>query len=358
MHGPGSSAALGTSRRHRIPGRRRARLVGLSAVILVVAGCSSVSKLDVPVPVAATESGTTTTTIGPLPTVPEAPVSGSPPTTAVAMGPGLATINGDVLGPNGPVEGATVEVQRFVGDATATTQATTAADGSFSVPAILGGRYRVRAWQVPALADTTPQVFFLGGSVTKTLSLQLTSFSGLKVATDVNPSSPFTGQAVNLAVVVSQRSVGADGDVTQVPQPAVAVVLDAPNFTEIDGGIGTTATDASGHALFTLTCNADGPAPISLLVGGSTTVAVATPTCIDPDTTSTTSTTTVPPSTTTLVPPTSSTSSTTSTPTDTSPPTGSVPTRPTLPETTTTTALPPTTPDSSAASTTTTTTTP
>jgi hypothetical protein len=353
MHGPGSPAELGASRRRGIPGRREAWLLGLGAVVLVVAGCSSVAKLDVPVPVAVTESGTTTTTIGPLPTVPEAPVNGSTPTTAVAIGPGRATINGDVLGPNGPVEGATVEVQRFVGDATATTQATTAADGSFTVPAILGGRYRVHAWQVPALADTAPEVFFLGGSVTKTLSLQLTSFSGLKVATDVNPSSPFTGQAVNLAVVVSQPTVGADGDITQDPQAALSVVLDAPDFTETDGGTGTTATDATGHALFTLTCNADGPARISLLVGGSTTVAVATPTCIDPDTTSTTSTTTVPA--TTAAPPTSSTSSTTSTPTDTSPPTGSVPTRPTLPEaTTTTTTLPPTTPDSSAAGTTTT----
>jgi hypothetical protein len=325
----------------------------LLTCVLAAAGCSSVSTIRVPVPVALTTPATTTTTVGPLPDVPEPAVSGSSPTTAVAIGPGAATINGEVLGPSGPVEGATVEVQRFVGDAMATTQASTAADGSFSVPSVRGGRYRVRAWQAPTLADTDPAVFFLASTATKTLSLQLSSFGGLKVATAVNPMSPFTGQPINLAVVVSQPTVGSDGDVTQVLQPAVAVVLDAPNFTETDGGTGTTATDADGQALYTLVCDTDGPAPISLLVGGSTTVTVAGPTCIDPDTTSTTSTTTVPASTTTLPSPTSSTPAT-SVPRQNVPPAVTLPSRPTLPviTSTTTTTLEPTTSASTSTTTT------
>ena len=52
------------------------------------------------------------------------------------------TINGTVLGPGGAVAGATVQADRLVGDQVASTQATTAADGSFTISSVLGGRYR------------------------------------------------------------------------------------------------------------------------------------------------------------------------------------------------------------------------
>ncbi|MCL2394281.1 MAG: carboxypeptidase-like regulatory domain-containing protein [Acidimicrobiaceae bacterium] len=307
---------------HRTVGRRRVGHVaaGLVAVAVVAGGCNSVDTLNIPTPPRLGAAAATTTTAAGAPTVAEVPVAGSSPSTSVAINPGSASITGTALGPSGPVEGATVEVQRFVGDASATIEATTAADGSFDIPRILGGRYVVRAWRAPSLAETAPQVFFLAGSGTQTLNLQMTSFSGLKVATAINPETPFTGQPVDLAIEVTQPTVDQTGDVSQVPQVSVTVRLESNNFIPTGGGPSIATTGLNGEAILGITCTQSGPAPITLLVGGSTTVSLDTPFCISSETTSTTATTVAP--TTTSVPtrsfgPTTTTSrpSTTVTPT-------------------------------------------
>lgn len=294
--------------------RRRAELAALSLAVgaLVAGGCTSVRTLNIPTPPAHAAAGMTSTTEAVLPTVPEATVAGATPSTSVAMTPGKASINGTAFGPAGPVEGATVEVQRFVGDSEATIEATTAADGSFNIHGIRGGRYAVRAWQAPSLAETAPQTFFLSGSGTQTLNLQMTSYSGLQVATSLNPESPETGQPVNLAVEVTQPTVDDHGNVSQVPQVSVTVRLESSSFVPFGGGPAIATTGLNGEAILGITCTQSGSAPITLLVGGSTTVSVPTPVCTAPPTTSTTTTTT------TTVPRTSTTAATTTT---TSPPT-------------------------------------
>jgi hypothetical protein len=280
--------------------RRRGALVGLSLVgVVALAGCNSATGLDIPTPTGAVAAATTTTTT-PVITVPEPVVPGSTTTTTVAVGPGTATINGTVLGPGGPVEGATVQAERLVGEATATTEATTAADGSFSIPGILGGRYRLRAWQAPSLAMTTPQIFFLAATDTRTVSLQLTSYGGLKITSAINPTTVFTGGALNLAIDVTQATVDQTGEVSQAPQASVSVTLSAPGYAVTDGSGGQGTTDAQGEVVFALSCLNDGPEPISVTAGSSTTADLPTPDCLDPESTTTT-TTTLPGSTSTTV---------------------------------------------------------
>ena len=140
------------------PGWQRALLAG------GLAGCG-VQTLSYPTPPATAHA---VVTAGPtLPDEPsravaEGAVPGATTSTVPRIGPGAATLNGTVIGPEGPVGGATVEADRLVGDQVAATQTTTAADGSWSISSILGGRYRIRAWQQPSLAVTTPQILFLG----------------------------------------------------------------------------------------------------------------------------------------------------------------------------------------------------
>jgi len=91
----------------------------------------------------------------------------------VALGPGNASITGSVTGPDGAVPGATVRVERIVGTSIGTTDVTTQADGTFAVPTILGGRYRVRAWRAPDLALVKPEIFYLQSSEPRTLALRV-----------------------------------------------------------------------------------------------------------------------------------------------------------------------------------------
>src|SRR4051812_930781 len=99
--------------RHRLSGV--VLLVGVVAALLTAA-CSRKSPDAVikPLPPVPEES---TTTLADFSTVELARVAGRTTTTTIPLGPGGATIDGNVLGPAGPVPGATVHIERLVGDA-------------------------------------------------------------------------------------------------------------------------------------------------------------------------------------------------------------------------------------------------
>jgi hypothetical protein len=278
-------------------------------VLLVggVAGCG-VQTLSYPTPPATASAVVTTAPTLPanLPAVGEAAVPGSPVTAQVRIGPGRATLNGTVLGPSGPVSGATVEADRLVGDQTATANTTTAADGSWSIGTILGGRYRVRAWQQPGLTLTAPQILFLGATQTFTQTLHLTAFTGPIVAAAMAPAVPVVGQTDNLVVQVSNPTVGPDGVERDLPDGGVSVTLtDGPQWLVQNGN--PLPTDRNGQVLFQVSCQAAGSNPLSAAVGAGTTVSLQLPDCAAPPTTtsmppttvaSTTTSSTCPPGTT------------------------------------------------------------
>ncbi len=286
--------------------QRTLAAVGLA---LVLAGCG-VDNLAVPPPPAVT-----TPPVTPEPTLPAnlssvtvGPVPGAAPTTAPPrIGPGGAALNGTVLGPSGPVGGATVEADRLVGDQMATTHTTTAADGSWTIGAVLGGRYRVRAWQPPSLAVTTPQIFFLGGRESRSLTIQLTSFTAPNVAAAIAPGTPMVDQPANLVVQVTTPTVGPDGVVRALPDAGVSVTLTNGPLWEVATANPLT-TGPEGTVLFRVACQADGVIPLSVALGTGAPIALQLPACAgSPPTTSTstTSTTTVPSTTTsTTCPPT------------------------------------------------------
>src|SRR2546423_902477 len=141
--------------------RRRLVLV-LTLAVLAAAACSGKEKTHEIKPLPDLPDVTTTTIVD-LSGVKLSGVPSKSTTTTVVLGPGGATINGTVAGPDGAVGGATVHVERLVGDGMAAQDFPSNADGTFKIPTVLGGRYRVRAY-VPDpfnLAQATPELFFL-----------------------------------------------------------------------------------------------------------------------------------------------------------------------------------------------------
>jgi Carboxypeptidase regulatory-like domain len=276
-----------------------------AALAVALAACGGVQRLSYPTPAPTVTPGVTTvpTLAANLAAVPETPVAGAPTSAAPMIGPGQASLNGTVIGPNGPVGGATVEADRLVGDQVATVKTTTAADGSWNLSSVLGGRYRVRAWQQPSLALTTPQIFFLAGTESHTLTLQLTAFTGPVVASAFAPADPVVGQSDNLVIQVTNPTVGSDGVVRDLPDAGVSVTLsDGPRWVVSNGN--PLPTDSSGQVLFQVSCQAAGSLPLSAEVGTSTSVGLELPDCAPPPTT------TLAPTTTTPSPSTSTTSTT------------------------------------------------
>src|SRR5205085_4379220 len=122
------------------------RAIALAVVVVAVAACSGSKYSPLPEPETSKGSTATTTTVPDLEQVGLPGANGTTSTSAPALGPGPITIHGRVDGPDGAVTGAVVEVARAVGTRLATARVATNLDGTWSVPQVLGGRYRIRAW--------------------------------------------------------------------------------------------------------------------------------------------------------------------------------------------------------------------
>jgi Carboxypeptidase regulatory-like domain len=278
-------------------------VLGGAALLLVGTGCSSVEKLSFPNPPAtqAPGQGAAPTLPDNLSSVTQPPVAGVTTTTVPVVGPGAATLNGSVFGPTGPVGGATVEADRLVGNQVASARTITAADGSWKIPNILGGIYRVRAWHAPNLDLATPQVLYLGDNQNLTVSIELTAFPGPNVGTSIAPATPLVGQAANLLVQVTTPNVAANGVLTYQPVAAGLVQLTpGPGWTV--SGANPAPTDAAGNVLFHVQCVSAGSSPIIATVGAKgTPVSLQVPPCTPAP--APTTTTTAPCPSTTSVPP-------------------------------------------------------
>ena len=259
-------------------------LAALAVAALALAGCSAgVSTLSVPDPPPTTVAAPPPAdTLPPgLASVAEAGVAGVTTTTAPAIGPGGATIAGTVLGPSGPVPGATVQIDRFVGDTFVSARTTAAADGSWSFARILGGRYRIRAWQAPSFAMATPQVLYLAAGQPQSLTLHVDAFKGPQVSVAINPAQPVDGQPASLVVQVTNPTVGPDGVLTNPPVVGAPVTLvDGPGWQVSNGN--PLPTDAGGQALFEVQCNSPGPDPLSAQVANAAPLALQMPDCAPP----------------------------------------------------------------------------
>jgi hypothetical protein len=339
--------------------RRRLVVVAFAVLgILGVGGCGEVHSLAFPVPAPTTvPAASTTTALADPAAVGETGVEGVTSTTAVALGPGSTTILGTVTGVTGapsasvgPVAGATVQIERFVGDQTASMLVQSSLDGAFQLSGILGGRYLVRAWKVPDLAMTTPQIFYVDDGATKRLQLHPGSFRGPTVTSSFAPDPAVSGQPTTVLIEVTTATVSATGIVQY--QPAVDRIVQLAGATGWKvRGDGRGTTDAAGEVSFVAACRAVGATdPLSAIVERRVRVALVAPPCATaPSAPTTVAPTTVPPAT---VPPVTVPPSTvppTTVPPTTAPPTTAPPT--TLPPVVTTappingppSTLPPTT---------------
>ena len=266
--------------------RRRVSFALACAAVLLLgtAGCAGgVDSLSFgkPPPVKSAAGSQGPALPGNLNAVPQAGVPGATTTTVPPIGPGAASIVGTVFGPNGPVGGATVEADRVVGNAISSTRVTTAADGSFLIGSILGGRYRVRAWQAPTMALTQPEIFFLGATESHQLALHLDAFTAPDVSTSVNPSAPVVGAMANLVVEVSNPTVDGNGVVRDQPQAGVQVTLtDGNAWTVYSANPMNTGSD--GQALFQISCSSPGSNPLSVQIGAAAPQPITVPDCVQP----------------------------------------------------------------------------
>lgn len=255
-------------------------------------------------------------------------------TTSTIREVGTATITGSVQGPSGLVPGATVRIERLVAGREVRTDVPTGPDGRFAAAGLPGGRYRVRAFLAPSLAQTQPEIRFLADGEEHTFELTVEQQGGLVVRADVAPEPPLLDGPVNLVALVATRAVGTDGVVRATPVVGASVELvglgrwqlragaappddDDSTSTSLLSSTTSTSrsrpspmarTDSAGRVRFELRCEATGDPGLALRVpvtvssppdpsGAPTppqvttqTVSLDLPACVDPAASTTTTT--------------------------------------------------------------------
>lgn len=269
------------------------RVLAVLALLVFLAACSTTSKYaPLPVPEDGDAAPTTATTARPdlddiaLPAVPGR--SNPPP---VVLGPGPVTILGRVDGPDGPVAGAIVQLERLVGTAVAGTRVPTAPDGTWNLQNVLGGQYRIRAWLPPTFAMERAQLVFVEAPKPKAVILRLDRFEGIRVDAALAPNPPTVDQEANLKVRVAQRQVGEDGRIRSVPIAGTQVVLSGSGSWSVRSS-STGFTGSDGAVTFRVVCRDPGVQPLSVVLDNGDVRALQLPGCVaEVPTTTTTSVT-------------------------------------------------------------------
>lgn len=271
-------------------------LAVLSAFVL--RGCDTASVPNVhPPPGVTLPPATSTTVAADLTGVQLAPVDG---TTTVPPVPdsGTSRLSGSVTGPQGPVPGATVRVEHLVGSHANPFDLLTDGAGHWDVSNIAGGRYRVRAFLAPTLAQAEPELFFLDEGDQRAIDLTVDAFTGVpEVAVALAPDPPNLGQPASLVVRVTHRAVGTDGVVRGAAVAGATVAFSSPDWSV--NGASSAATNENGDATFVIQCRRAGANQVHVSVRTAASPQAVdgvfeVPACIDPRATSTTTSTTAP----------------------------------------------------------------
>ena len=171
----------------------------------------------------------------------------------IEMTGGKARLTGTVSGPDGPIAGATVGIQRVTSEGVGELQVPTNGEGKWAVDRMLGGTYRVRAW-IPGISTT-------GGSEVRYIEEdEKAEFAFTILAVDPTPSIEFVhGGAIyaahsgSVAMVMTSRAVDENGVIVTSPM-AGALVTVQTTFGVNVASSPIQLTDANGTASFTLTC--------------------------------------------------------------------------------------------------------
>jgi hypothetical protein len=186
-------------------------------------------------------------------------------TLAPVRGGGTSHLSGSVNGPQGPVPGATVRVEHLVDDHPPPTDVLSGPDGRWDLTNIAGGRYRVRAFLAPALAQTRPEIFRLGEGEQRPLDLNVESFVGVSIAAAIAPDPPQLNQPLNFVVRVARKTVDPNGVVRSEPIVNAGVTLTNTQGWSVRGP-SSVNTDGNGDATFGLDCRAAGASQVQVAV--------------------------------------------------------------------------------------------
>ena len=207
------------------------------------------------------------------------PVGGTSRGFPISVHGGDLVMGGSVTGPDGPVAGATVRLERFVGGQSAQLDVRTNARGRWVAIDVFGGRYRFRAWQMPGLAMAGSDVRFIAADAEVDLALTVDRYDGSDVTAGVDDVDPEGGAPATVTALVTRQQVDPDGIITTAPAAGRDARVTPFGPWELLGSPGGIIDDA-GRVSWSFTCEATGSVSARVEALGLETTVSAT--CVEP----------------------------------------------------------------------------
>ena len=193
----------------------------------------------------------------------------------VAVHGGDLVMTGTVQGPDGPVAGATVRLERFVGQSSGRLEVRTDDDGEWIAVDVHGGRYRFRAWRTPDLAMAASELRFIAASAEVDLSLDVARYDGADVTGGVDDTDPEVGATATVTALATRQQVDGQGIITTSPASGRDASVAAFGPWRLDGAP-IAVIDAAGRVGWTFTCEAAGSVSARIVALGTETTVSAT----------------------------------------------------------------------------------
>jgi len=197
----------------------------------------------------------------------------------VAVHGGDLVMTGTVQGPDGPVAGATVLLERFVGTSSGRLEVRTDAGGNWIAIDVHGGRYRFRAWRTPDLAMAASELRFVAADAEVDLALTVARYDGADVTGDVDDDAPEVGATATVTVLATRQQVDGHGIITTGPASGRDATVTALGPWRLNGSPDAVIDDA-GRVAWTFTCEGAGSVSARVVALGTATTVSAT--CVVP----------------------------------------------------------------------------
>lgn len=194
---------------------------------------------------------------------------------------GTARVTGAIVGPEGPVPGATVQLERFVGDQVGSIRVPAGPDGRFELTTLHGGRYRIRGWSAPSHTATRSAVAFIpaDGEVVD-LAIGVERHDAVHLTAGVEAGRFQVGDVATIRARLTREVVNGEGIVVDEPVPAAEVALTAPGLAVAAPSTNPARTAADGRVSWDVECRLPGSHRFTLAASApAVELAVDAPAC-------------------------------------------------------------------------------
>ncbi len=174
--------------------------------------------------------------------------------TSVAIDGGDAILTGLVHGPEGPVAGATIVLERFVGTNRGETRVYSDETGAWSASGIHGGAYRIRVFLASTYVSPAAELMFVEAGSATNLSTVLGLFQPSMSLALHGGQEIYPGQEQTVAFVATTTIVDEEGRLLVVPVAGTPVTISVSGSATLLSS-NVVLTDAGGAARFRLRCD-------------------------------------------------------------------------------------------------------